>query len=131
MTTATKTKTDFAAIWDAADQAGLQAAEACTPTPIVVGTPTTPFGDDIDTNKPVYFVSGGLCGFAWVKFKGNTAFGRWAKKEGFARPAYGGGLSYSVRTGGQSVAIKEAYAHAFAATLRDNGIEAYAESRLD
>jgi hypothetical protein len=131
MTTATKTKTDFNTIWAEADLAGKAAANAATPTPIVVGTPTTPFGGDIDYSKPTYFVADGLCGFAWVKFKGNTGFGRWAKKSGLARPAYGGGLSYWITVGRQSVAIKEAYAQAFAKVLRDYGIEAYAESRLD
>lgn len=129
MTTATKT--DFAVLYEQADTAGKQAADAAVPTPMIVGEETTPFNGVIDYTKPTYFVSEGLCGFAWVNFKGNTAFGRWAKKAGKASPACGGGLQVWVRGYGQSVTRKEAYAQAFAAVLRAEGIEAYAGSRLD
>jgi hypothetical protein len=129
MTTATKT--DYAALYAAADAAGKQAAEAATPTPIIVGEETSPFSGQVDYTKPTYFVSEGLCGFAWVSFKGNTGFGRWAKKTGKAKPAYGGGLRVSVFGYNQSVTRKEAYAQAFAAVLREAGVTAYAESRLD
>jgi hypothetical protein len=129
MTTATKT--DFSALYEEADAAGKAAANAAVPTPIVVGEETAPFNGVIDYTKPTYFVSEGLCGFAWVWFKGNTAFGRWAKKTGKASPAYGGGLQVWVSSYGQSVTRKEAYAQAFSAMLREAGIESYAGSRLD
>ena len=35
----------------------------CTPNPMVVGTPTTPLGDDIDYSKDTYYVADGMCGF--------------------------------------------------------------------
>lgn len=127
----TATKTDFAALYEEADARGFQAAEAAIPTPMIVGEETTPFSGVMDYSKPTYFVADGLCGFAWIKFKGNTAFGRWAKKQGYATPAYNGGLQVRVAGFNQSVTRKEAYAHAFAETLRAAGIEAYAESRLD
>lgn len=127
----TAVKTDFAALYAEADAAGKAAAEAAIPVPIVVGEETSPFSGQVDYSKPTYFVSEGLCGFAWVNFKGNTAWGRWAKKNGVATPAYGGGLQVWVRGYGQSVTRKEAYADAFAAVLRDNGVDAYAGSRLD
>ena len=38
----------------------------CTPTFMVVGTPTTPLGDDIDYSKDTYYVADGMCGFAWI-----------------------------------------------------------------
>ena len=41
----------------------------CTPTPMVVGTPTTPLGDDIDYTKDTYYVADGMCGFAWINIK--------------------------------------------------------------
>ena len=41
----------------------------CTPTPMVVGTPTTPLGDDIDYTKETYYVADGMCGFAWINIK--------------------------------------------------------------
>ena len=128
---ATKTTIDFAALFEAAEAAGREAADAAIPTPIVVGQETSPFSGQIDYAKPTYFVSEGLCGFAWVSFKGNTAFGRWAKKTGKARPAYGGGLQVWVFGFGQSVTRKEAYAQAFAGVLQAAGIAAYAGSRLD
>ena len=131
MTTATATKTDFSALYEKADAAGKAAAQASVPTPIVVGEETSPFSGVIDYAKPTYYVADGLCGFAWVSFKGNTAWGRWAKKAGKAKPAYGGGLQVWVSNYGQSVTRKEAYAQAFAAVLREQGIEAYAGSRLD
>ena len=127
----TKTTTDFGALWQKAHEAGLAAADAAVPTPIIVGEAKSLFSNEIDHSKPTYYVPQGLCGFAWIQFKGNTAFGRWAKKAGKASPAYGGGLSTSVRVGGQSIEIKEAYARAFAAVLNEAGITAYAESRLD
>jgi len=122
---------DFSTIWATAHEAGLASAAAAKPVPMIVGTPTTPFGSDIDPTKPVYYEAGGVCGFAWVSFAGNTAFGRWAKANGLATKAYGGGLQFSVRVGGQSMQTKEAYAHAFADTLRNAGIKAYASSRMD
>lgn len=124
-------KRDWAEVWQRADIAGQEAAKACTPTPMVVGSPTTPLGNDIDYSKPTYSVNEGVCGFAWVRFKGNTSFGRWAKKTGRARSAYGGGLQYWVSQFGQSLERKAAYARAFAKVLNEEEITAYAESRMD
>ena len=39
------------------------------PTPMVVGTPTTPLGNDIDYSKETYYVADGMCGFAWINIK--------------------------------------------------------------
>jgi hypothetical protein len=56
------------------------------------------------------------CGFAWVNFPGNTAFGRWAKKQGIARKSYNGGLDvwysklHTIPT--QSISVHEAAAKA-------------------
>ena len=121
-TTATVTKTSpqyFEALYAQADAAGTLAAEDAVPTPMVVGSETQPFSGVIDYTKPTYFVSEGLCGFAWVKFKGNTAFGRLAKKTGKASKAYGGGLQVWVSGFGQSVTRKSAYAQAFATVLTE------------
>jgi hypothetical protein len=128
---ATVVKTDFSALYEKADAAGKAAAEAKVPTPMVVGTETTPFSGQIDFTQKTYFVEGGLCGFAWVKFKGNTAFGKWAKASGKATKAYNGGLQVWVRGYGQSIAKKEAYAQGFSQVLREAGVTAYYESRLD
>jgi hypothetical protein len=132
MTTATATK--YAAVAAAADAAGKAAADAAIPTPMIVGTAKAiigPGADDIDYSKPTYYVPGGVCGFAWVALKGNSGFGRWAKREGIARPGYPSGLMIRANVGGQSYETKMAYAQAYAAVLREHGITAYPQGRLD
>lgn len=121
----------FEAIVAAAEEAGMKALAAKVPTPMVVGTPTTLFGSTLDRSKPMYYEAGGVCGFAWIKIKGNTAFGRYIRKAGKARPGYPSGLEINVTAGGQSMERKEAYAQAYAKVLNDNGIWAYADSRMD
>lgn len=120
----------FDAIIKEAEAAGLKAGSAFVPTPMIVGQAV-----DLFSNKMVpgteEFVSDGVCGFAWVHFKGNTAFGRYMKKIGKADNDYPTGLSVWVHQFGQSMQKKEAYARAYAEVLRKYGIEAYANSRLD
>lgn len=124
--------TDFQTIYREADAAGKKAADACVPRPMVVGSPTTLLGNDIDRSKPTYYVADGVCGFAWVAFKGNTPWGRWAKKQGVAKPNYPSGLSIWIGDYGQSMERKAAYARAFAGVLQQHGIkDAYSSSRMD
>ena len=112
---------DFKKLYDAAWAAGVAAAKAAIPEPMVVSG----MGQR-------YFVSEGACGFAWVKVRpANSAFGNWLKKEKLARPAYNGGLDIWISDYNQSVARKEAHARAMAAVLKDAGINAFADSRLD
>jgi hypothetical protein len=107
-------------IFDAANRSGHEAATAMVPEPMaVVG------------RKEVWHVPEGMCGFAWVAFKGNTSFGRWALKNKIARKAYQGGLHLWVSDYGQSYDRKSAYAAAFAEVLRKHGVDAYADNRLD
>jgi hypothetical protein len=127
----TKTSAKWYALHQAANLAGIKAANACTPTPMIVGQPTHPLGNDIDPAKPVYFVPSGVCGFAWINVPGNSGFGRWIKAEGIGRKAYGGGIAIRAHVGGQSLEIKEAYAHAYAEVLHEAGVTAYVESRMD
>lgn len=122
---------EFADLYYRADKAGKAAAAAARPTPMVVGTPSTPLGNDVDPNKTRYFVPDGVCGFAWIAFAGNTAFGRWAKREKIVSKHYPKGLSIWVGDYGQSMELKEAYARAFAKVLKEAGVEAYAGSRMD
>lgn len=122
---------DFAAVVAEATAAGMAALVAAKPTPMVVGQATSLFGNEIDYSKPTYYEPEGACGFAWVHFAGNTAFGKWMKKMGYARDDYPKGLCVWVREGGQSIERKEAYAAAYAKVLKAHGIEAYADSRLD
>lgn len=120
---------NFQEIYNRAHAAGLAAGAAITPQPMTVMEVDL---DDVRIpGTPVYHVAEGLCGFAWVTVKGNTAFGKWAKKNDLARPDYPSGLAFWVHEFNQSVARKEAYAGAFAKVLRENGIVAYSHSRLD
>jgi hypothetical protein len=105
-----------------AHQAGIAAMDNCRPTPMVVRNNQTGQQWKIDE---------GMCGFAWIEFAGNTAFGRWAKKAGIARKHYPKGLSIWVQVGGQSYELKSAYAQAFSAVLQQAGVNAHAGSRLD
>jgi hypothetical protein len=102
-------------------KAGIEAGKNARPIPMYV----------IDQGIPIDRIDDGACGFAWVNFAGNTAFGKWAKKQGLARSHYPSGLCIWVSEFGQSVDRKEAFAGAYAKVLKDNGIDAYAGSRLD
>lgn len=114
-------------IFRAADIAGMAAGRAHTPAPMGV------YQSDLQGNRlgPTEIVMDGVCGFAWIKIAGNTSFGRWAKKTGRARNGYYGGLLISASEFGQSMERKTAYARAFAKVLNENGVKAYAESRID
>ena len=125
-------------IYDEAYAAGVAAVAAKVPVPMIVGTPTTPLGNDIDPSKTVYYVADGVCGFAWVWFPANTGWGRWAKKNigqteyhAACRRGYPNGLDIWVTTGNQSMEKKQAFAQAFAGVLQSYGIDAYAASRED
>ena len=113
---------NFAALAGIAHQAGIEAGRNCRPIPMVVSTAS---------GIAVECVDDGACGFAWIEFAGNTAFGRWAKKAGIARSHYPSGLCVWVSEFGQSVDRKSAYAGAYAQILRNAGIDAHANSRLD
>lgn len=112
--------------------AGLLAGNATSPAPMVVGTPTTPLANDIDPSKQTYYVSEGACGFAWVVIRpGNSSMARQAKKLGVGSANYGGGVSIWISDHGQSVDRKLDHARAYAKVLRDHGVNATLESRLD
>lgn len=72
-----------------------------------------------------------ICGFGWVHFAGNTAWGRWAKKQGLARNDYPKGLCIWVSGYEQSYDRKLAYAQAYAKVLQEHNIDAYGTGRLD
>ena len=120
----------FQTLYDLAHTAGMRAANECVPTPMVVNQ----HADMMNDSSPVvesWKVDDGPCGFAWIWFKGNTPFGRWAKRMGHARKSYPSGLQIWVSMFNQSMTKKEAYAQAFAEALRINGVDAYAQSRMD
>ena len=120
-------------IYSEAHSAGLAAGHGCTPTPMVVGTPTTPLGNDIDYEKDTYYVADGMCGFAWVNIKpARGKFVKFLKDNDIGRKdCYYGGYTVWVSEFGQSMHRKENYARAFTSVLRENGLTAYNMSRMD
>jgi hypothetical protein len=129
----------FEALYQKAHDAGVAAVQEAVKqqkiAAMVVGTPTTPFGNDIDPKQPVYYVADGPCGFAWVNIKpGNCRFANWLKKKNLARKdSYYGGVTVWVSEYNQSLQKKEIYAGAFAQVVYDSGEvkSAYMSSRMD
>ena len=103
-----------------AHMAGMEAGYAIRPRAMVV------HGEGQD-----WLVNEGLCGFAWVNFKGNTAFGRALMKRGICRKGYPSGLTLWIYQFNQSWERKKAYAQAYAKVLNENGVEATWGERLD
>lgn len=123
-------------IWQEALQAAQTASKEACPTPMTVGTPTTLFSNKIDHTKPVYHVSEGMCGFAWVKITpARGKFVKFLKDYNIGRVAYNGGYDVWMGTEEagitQSIDRKEAAARAMAKVLTSHGIKCYVESRLD
>ena len=123
-------------IFNEAVKAGEDALNKCVPTPMVVEKHTNMLNDNSPVEK-AWFVPDGVCGFAQINIKANTKENRSflndlkrAKINAFSK-AYGGGYQYWVSQGGQSMQKKEAFAHAFADTLRKYGITCYVQSRMD
>jgi len=107
-------------LYAAAMAAGDAAYHAAVPEPMtVVGGGRT------------YHVSEGVCGFAWVNVPGNTAFGKWLKAEGLARPGYPKGLNIRPPYPTQSYDRKIAWAIEVARVLAAGGVVARADGRLD
>jgi hypothetical protein len=120
-----------------AHKAGMEALNACIPTPMVVSQHTNPLNDNSPVKKQ-WFVPQGACGFAWVNVRCNGSEGRKfinaLKKEEideYRKDDYYGGYTLWVHYGNQSIELKEAYAYAYASVLQENNIKCYANSRLD
>jgi hypothetical protein len=107
-----------------AHEAGLIASKLATPTPMVV--------EDRRSGQR-WHVEGGACGFAWVHIPdGKSSFARWCVKSQIGHKSYRGGVDISARTGDQSMQRNEAYAVAYAQSLRTTlCVEAHADSRID
>lgn len=117
-----------------AKRAGEAAAQAMTPTPMIVQQRHNPLDDSSPVIREYAPIEGGVCGFAGIRvFPGNSRLANVLKAMGLAsRDSYYGGVYWSIRAYGQSYERKMAYAGAAAAVLRDAGIEqVYADGRLD
>lgn len=123
----------------------MAAFNAASPTPMYVGTPRNMMGSlmggdggGFRDDRPVYTVPDGPCGFAWVSLYANDTETRrlcnyLRDRRGWSGPSryYGTRFNF-VQTGSQSYVRNDAYARAFAQTLRDQlGVTVYAGSRLD
>ena len=118
-------------IYTAAHNAGINAAQAATVQPMIVTQRQNPLDDNSAPIKQ-YFVADGPCGFASVIVKpANSAFARYLKTVRSTYKHYYGGLNMPIHDYNQSLQRKEAYARAFAAVLKDAGIKAYVDSRMD
>jgi hypothetical protein len=123
----------FEELYAKADAAGRAAVEKATIVPMVVGTATSLFGNEIDRSKPTYFVADGPCGFAYLHCRPSRGgFSSWLKKNGIGRYSeYNRSWCISVSQFNQSLQKKEAYAYAFAKVVSEAGINISVESRLD
>lgn len=125
-------------IWKEAKDAAEQAVINTIPTPMIVGSPTSFLGSDIDYTKQTYFVAGGACGFAWVNISpARGKFVNYLKSIGVGKTDsyYGGFRIWSdviaKVPGGQSYELKRVAAGAAAEVFTKYGIKCYSDGRLD
>lgn len=123
---------EFQALIEQAFAAGRKAGLECRPHPMIVAHAKSLVGGEIDYSQPVHYVDDGACGFGWVKIRPATsAFAKFLKSKGIARPAYNGGIDIWISEFGQSVERKYEMARGIAAVLREAGYGAYPDSRMD
>ena len=119
-------------LWTRACHAGQRAAIACKPTPMIVEQHANQ-ADDASPVVKSYHVPGGVCGFAEINVRpGTSSFAHWLKRNvARASKAYYGGIRVPIMTYGQSYETKCAHAEAAVSVLREAGIRATVNSRLD
>jgi hypothetical protein len=121
----------WADLHENAHRAGMAAGEAHRPATMIVQR----HANMMDDSSPVveqWVESEGVCGFAWVTVHpGNSSFAIWLKGHTNARTSYQGGVQLWVHEFGQSMERKQAYAQAYAKVVRDAGIKAYSNYRMD
>jgi len=137
MTTAVKTKSAYDILIEASEAAEV-AVKACRPTPIIVGSPSTPLSNDVDPSQQTWFVEGGVCGFASVVIKpARGTIVAELKKRKIGRAHYGGGYSFSSWQLAPSIRQDQSYERAVAAArgavevLKKYGVNAYVDARID
>lgn len=120
------------ALHERAHEAGMAAGKAAMPEPMVVFQRENPFDDTSRVTKVYEPVMDGVCGFAYVTVRpGNSTYARWLKANAGAFKAYYGGVQFSVGAFNQSLTRKTAYADAYCAVARAEGVKATTESRMD
>ena len=124
----------FQAVFQEAKSAAQKAFSEAKATPVIWGSPSTPFGNDVDFSQP--WSVGVMSGFAWVHIyeDGRKAKGKEIKAAGIKRDDYAGAFyisSYDLGCGGQSMELKSAGCQAAAEVFQKYGYRAYAGERLD
>lgn len=125
-------------LWDKANEAGKIAAQNCQVKGMIV------YEADLFSNKPLpdgnaWHVPEGVCGFAWLDIRPASPSGRkdcdlvkYLRTNHIGSyDDYAKSWHYAIQDYNQSMQRKEAHAEAMAKVLQDNGIRAYANSRLD
>lgn len=131
-TTVKMTQRQAAALHRKADAAGMAAGLATRPVPMYVVERANPWDNNSPITRRYAPAMGGVCGFAWVKVRPATGpFVRWLKAEGLGHKGYTGGWDVWVHQFEQSLECKTAYANAYAGVLREAGLTAYGQSRMD
>lgn len=123
-------KVDFESLYKKACEVAHEAVMKHIPTPMVVSEHENMF-DDNSPVKNSYYVADGICGFASIRMKLNTAFGKWMVKNGYAEKSMYGGAYLWVSQYNQSYEKKSKFAYKFCEFMKQNGIDCYAETRLD
>lgn len=110
-------------IFEEAHLAGMKAVEELKVEPMVLFDPRS---------GQKWVIDDGPCGFAWVVIRpAKCEFARYMRERGLAHKHESPGVMYWIGDFNQSMQKKEAYASAFAKTLKEKGIEAYSASRMD
>lgn len=137
MTTAVKVKSAYEIYVEAAEAAEA-AVKACRPTPMIVGSPSTPLGNDVDMSQQTWFVEGGVCGFASVVIKpARGSLVTLLKQRNVGRKSYYGGWDVASWEFAPSIRRDQSYERACAAAqgaakvLNSYGINAYVDARID
>lgn len=137
------TDSKYAELFDSLKEVSRRALAECpAPTPMIVGHPSTPLGNDVDPTKPMWYVADGVCGMAFVVLEsGRTGFAQWLLKNGYGNKHWSYGRTKGVslydfpRFGfaevGQSYEKNRFVAIRMAEHLRANGYDCWVDSRID
>lgn len=128
---------DFEYVLETMKQASFVAMARTKPTPMIVGHPSTPLGNDVDPNQETWYVASGVCGFASVTIPNRGNFAKWLKAKNLASTYGDTGLTIhgwareGYADGGQSYEYNTAIASAIAKVLQHFGFKASVWSRVD
>ncbi len=121
------------ALYDKAHKAGMEASAAITPTPMRVVQHAQPFNPLSAVVKDYGVINEGACGFGWVEIRPSRGgFATFCKKKGIGRYSeYSRCWMISSPLMTQSYERNVTYASAFSAVLREAGIDAFGNGRMD